>query len=440
MNKKDWTTDILYVSCLPKFVTERSLHQYFGTFGSISKVEILTSLENSPHQYAVVHGNSSKALTKICHSKTHEINSKKMKVKRLPSKDHIAGYVEKMRRCRVYVRNFPNNLNEEDLYQIFIKFGNLNEYFIRISKRKNKIKKSAFIVFEEESSINNLPPEGMVHKKELIVWSCFFGKANPRLNPETQKIFEKLINKGNWNKKASFKRPVPEGNSEGDEGGKFIPKNGLELGGRGNRIDGGLGEKGKKGFIESSEYELKNKDKIRVGERKGFSLRKKKLMGKTAVEKNSSKGEYMKKIDSGETQISDFRKKNSVYSVKAINSIVKENEKKAEIEKLKNDQVEERKEHFEKKALFVFNLKEMMKNEEDGEPKESPSNIHLIRPTSGEYHRIRGGLIHKTWRARFNKSRQKKLTLVGKVENCCFSGSLSFYQQNCSCFFCDQDR
>lgn len=178
------------MSCLPKFVTETSLYEYFSTFGQIKKVEILTSLENSPHQYAVVFSNSSRALKEICKTAEHEISSKKMKVKRLPSTDHIGKYVEHMRRTRIYVRKFPVHLNDDDLFKIFSKYGKIKEHFVKKEKKRNKLSKSAFVVYYDEKIMDILPKAGIVHEDYIILWSCFYFKSDPYLDPETLKIYE----------------------------------------------------------------------------------------------------------------------------------------------------------------------------------------------------------------------------------------------------------
>ena len=116
------------------------------------------------------------------------IDGNNIKVAKFMSPDELGSYVEKSRRCRIYIKRLPMDFDNKKLNDLFVKYGKINKAYCVNGTKARKNLKYGYVLFEEEVSIENLPTDGVPFKNMKLQWTCYKHKIEKR---KAKKAMEK---------------------------------------------------------------------------------------------------------------------------------------------------------------------------------------------------------------------------------------------------------
>jgi benzoyl-CoA reductase/2-hydroxyglutaryl-CoA dehydratase subunit BcrC/BadD/HgdB len=117
---------------------------------------------------------------------TQIISGNNIKVAKYMNKQELDSYVEKSRRCRIYIKRLPMNFDNDALVRLFSKYGKVSKAYSVNGTKARKNLKYGYVLFEEESSIDNLPLDGVLYHNTKLVWTCYKHKLEKRKIKEIQ--------------------------------------------------------------------------------------------------------------------------------------------------------------------------------------------------------------------------------------------------------------
>ena len=114
----------MFVGGLSWETQEKDLKEYFGTFGTVEKVELKVDLATGRSRgFAFVVYEDTAPIAKVMEAGDHAINSKKVDVKKA-----------KGRTGKLFVGGLKPEMTDEDIKAAFGKFGNVVECEMPIDK------------------------------------------------------------------------------------------------------------------------------------------------------------------------------------------------------------------------------------------------------------------------------------------------------------------
>ncbi|XP_030748797.1 polyadenylate-binding protein 4-like [Sitophilus oryzae] len=185
----------VFIKNLDRSIDNKAMYDTFSAFGNILSCKVAQDENGASKGYGFVHFETEEAANKSIEKVNGMLlNGKKVYVGRfIPRKEREKELGEKAKLfTNVYVKNFGEDLSEEQLRNMFEKFGKITSYKI-MSKDDGKSKGFGFVAFESpeaaEAAVENLNGKEMVEGKSLYV-----GRAQKKAErqQELKRRFEAL--------------------------------------------------------------------------------------------------------------------------------------------------------------------------------------------------------------------------------------------------------
>jgi len=185
----------VFIKNLDRSIDNKAMYDTFSAFGNILSCKVAQDENGTSKGYGFVHFETEEAANKSIEKVNGMLlNGKKVYVGRfIPRKEREKELGEKAKLfTNVYVKNFGEDLSEEQLRHMFEKFGRITSYKI-MSKEDGKSKGFGFVAFESpeaaESAVEALNGKEMVEGKCLYV-----GRAQKKAErqQELRRRFEAL--------------------------------------------------------------------------------------------------------------------------------------------------------------------------------------------------------------------------------------------------------
>ncbi len=141
----------LFIKNVPEYVTPRDFYEFFLQFGEIVSAKLSEDDEGKHYGYGYVHYvNAESANNAVQYSDGKEVwKGTILEVKNFMKKNERGYEVNR----NVYVKNFPQEFNEDEIRQLFSVYGPIS--FCKVLTDSSTKKKFAIISFEDEESVNN---------------------------------------------------------------------------------------------------------------------------------------------------------------------------------------------------------------------------------------------------------------------------------------------
>ena len=165
---------LLQISCLPKKISKASIFEYFKNFGRVVSIEVNHPKKNkqSAKGFALIQFHPKVSLESVIAQGPHSIAGRAIKVKKVQSRADVFTHIQKMRECRIYIKDLPAGVDKDILRALFSQFGEVeNSYCINYSRTGKDI---GYVIFELASSVDRLPLAGVPYKSSLLKWTSFF--------------------------------------------------------------------------------------------------------------------------------------------------------------------------------------------------------------------------------------------------------------------------
>jgi RNA recognition motif-containing protein len=201
----------LFIGCLPQKISRKDIKDYFTRFGPISdiKLEIKKTTDSQSHLInACLHCSSVKMVEQIIAERPHSIKGCNLKVVPYMEQKELSAHIDSFRQRRLYMNHLPLLVSNDDLLQIFGRFGHIEKAYTVPEKKKKCNWKKGYVVFENKEALHLVPESGVFWKGVKINWHSYELKAKLREEKRKKKA-------GNRNKKRR---------SRGNREQKNIPK------------------------------------------------------------------------------------------------------------------------------------------------------------------------------------------------------------------------
>lgn len=184
----------IFIKNLDKSIDNKDMYDTFSTFGTILSCKVATDEHGSSKGYGFVHFETEEAANKAIEKVNGMLLSdKKLFVGRfIPRKDREKELGEKAKRfTNVYVKNFPDTWNEEQLVELFNKYGSITSFRLMFDEM-GKSRGFGFVAFESAEIAEEACVE--MNGKELDGKILYVGRAQKRAErqQELKRKFELL--------------------------------------------------------------------------------------------------------------------------------------------------------------------------------------------------------------------------------------------------------
>lgn len=172
----------LFISCLPKTLTEEEICTALSPHGEILNFEFDIIQQNDGKSRlinAVLTCSSLTMKDKILKSKI-SLKDHVFKVSQYLSQDQLAAAVESLKNRKIYLKKLRFDFSNKFLEEFFSQFGQIEKAYFSENAKKKKGYKSGYIIFKNEDAIGKIPNDGVMVNGELIEWTCHNKKKESR--------------------------------------------------------------------------------------------------------------------------------------------------------------------------------------------------------------------------------------------------------------------
>lgn len=99
---------------------------------------------------------------------SHSIKGAGIKVSKYMDSVELAEYVERSKKCRIYIKRLPCEFENDTLKTFCERFGPVKTAYCVIGARSRKNLKYGYVFFENPETVQKLPAEGLLYQGELI--------------------------------------------------------------------------------------------------------------------------------------------------------------------------------------------------------------------------------------------------------------------------------
>ncbi|XP_037806915.1 polyadenylate-binding protein [Lucilia sericata] len=188
----------VFIKNLDKSIDNKAIYDTFSAFGNILSCKVATDDKGQSKGYGFVHFETEEAANKaIAKVNGMLLNGKKVYVgKFIPRKEREKELGEKAKLfTNVYVKNFPDDVNDEKLKEMFEPYGKITSYKV-MTKDDGKSKCFGFVAFETteaaEAAVEALNGKDMGEGKTLYVARA---QKKAERQQELKRKFEELKKK-----------------------------------------------------------------------------------------------------------------------------------------------------------------------------------------------------------------------------------------------------
>jgi len=184
----------IFIKNLDKSIDNKDMYDTFSTFGTILSCKVATDEHGNSKGYGFVHFETEEAAQKAIDKVNGMLLSdKKLYVGRfIPRKEREKELGEKAKRfTNVYIKNFPDNMNEDKLREMFEAYGSITSCKV-MSDEGGKSKCFGFVAFEDAEAAEEAVTQ--MNGKEFDGKAMYVGRAQKKgeRQQELKRKFEQL--------------------------------------------------------------------------------------------------------------------------------------------------------------------------------------------------------------------------------------------------------
>lgn len=183
----------IFLSCIPEELKKEEILEYFHKsykteFAKMIEFEFLARKKKGSR--SIVNGlltcSSNEITDKILEKRKHKIKNFNLKVKPYLTKEQLKESLEAVKKKRIYIKRLPDFFSENQFRHLLNSYGELKEaYLAEGGKHRKKGFQHGYAIFIEESSLENIPFEGIPFENSIIKWACFNKKKLKKIDKET---------------------------------------------------------------------------------------------------------------------------------------------------------------------------------------------------------------------------------------------------------------
>lgn len=128
----------LFIGSIPSKIQAQELKDYFTKFGKIKSVKMNKKPGNLKNNSSTIKIEDKRTFFKILENEFHSIEGETLKVQRFYKGQELLEIEEDISKKRIYVNKIPFNTKEEELREIFEKFGEVDLCYICSQRRRDK--------------------------------------------------------------------------------------------------------------------------------------------------------------------------------------------------------------------------------------------------------------------------------------------------------------
>jgi polyadenylate-binding protein len=184
----------IFIKNLDKSIDNKDMYDTFSTFGAILSCKVATDEHGNSKGYGFVHFETEEAANKAIDKVNGMLLSdKKLYVGRfIPRKEREKDLGEKAKRfTNVYIKNFPDGMNDEKLREIFEKHGKITSFKVMFDET-GKSRCFGFVAFEDAEAAEDAVQQ--LNGQEMDGKTVYVGRAQKKneRQQELRRKFEQL--------------------------------------------------------------------------------------------------------------------------------------------------------------------------------------------------------------------------------------------------------
>lgn len=154
----------IFLGGLSGITTRVALEEYFNKFGSVIKIDVPKRKKNTKFSkgYGVLSIKEQSSMQKIIDIKYHRVEGRLIHCKPFLKGDKLKNQTNKTQQLRIYVSDIPLDYENSDLFQIFSKFGRVEDAYI-IRELESKVSRGYGYVmfFDRESAVKAIKAQNV---------------------------------------------------------------------------------------------------------------------------------------------------------------------------------------------------------------------------------------------------------------------------------------
>ena len=152
-NQQPQESNKVFLACLSSTLTKKELSQNLSNFNSITNIELPLESNGRNKSMAILHLSSEKEFQSIIERGSVEIEGRLVKAHEYLQGEKLLAHKKKLSKKRVYLKNIPKSISEQDLEKALECFGPVLEaYRIKIRNKKTTPANYGFAEFTKEEN------------------------------------------------------------------------------------------------------------------------------------------------------------------------------------------------------------------------------------------------------------------------------------------------
>lgn len=146
---------IVYVSQIPRTCSRRKIEMFLSQYGEVAWFQVFKN-KDAKECYSHVIFKQLDAYTKIFGKSVHVIDNAQLRVSMWKKTSKNQVFEDMINKRKIFIKNLNPKATENQIFQYFKKFGNLENVEIPKNHHNNLQRSIAFVLFEEESTIERV--------------------------------------------------------------------------------------------------------------------------------------------------------------------------------------------------------------------------------------------------------------------------------------------
>lgn len=157
----------VFVGGLKPSFKEKTLLKFFGIYGEIESIDLkkCKTKENFNRGFCIIKFKDSKIAQRVIKIKDHLIEKRIVTCRKYLEGEELKEEKSKKNNRTVYISNLPRRTTNEDIMNLFLKFGKVETGYTLKNEETGISKGFGFVTFVEEETVNKV----LVRKEELKI-------------------------------------------------------------------------------------------------------------------------------------------------------------------------------------------------------------------------------------------------------------------------------
>ena len=143
----------IFIGCLPSDTDSEEISKYFSKYCTIINLEVKIRKNGVCAGFGHLVCEASPGELSVLLSNTHTYRGRNLEVREYLSEEELNKISDNLRRRRIHVSNLPEDIQDEDLSEMFKQFGPIDKAYVA-NRNPKKTEIYGFVVFVKEESLN----------------------------------------------------------------------------------------------------------------------------------------------------------------------------------------------------------------------------------------------------------------------------------------------